>query len=205
MRKITFCGKAKYILSMIWFPYIVAALAFWAISKFLDYSMITLWGAVVWIGVILISALIYFYVMALLARGKINKVRKSLELKEVEVSQVELNSSILTLDIAFLTFASWKLGEAGKKIFIIDNVNYEPVTSGSMSFLFLTMLAICYSSIKVNDKIKQYPGAKVERPEVIAKVEMLSACERRKNSFWEFSIIIISLVLLPVGLGVLFS
>lgn len=197
--------KFFYILNKVWFPYLLAITATFIINlsfkHFIDKPHEVIWG----ILIVAVAAFVFILVKSIYASVNINRVRVPEGLQGASSSHVELDPSIVSLDMAFLIFSSWKVGES---IIKIPKLIGEQITPDQLVFIFttlaLTAYAILYSFIKVLDKIKEYRGVSLSNPMAASNMQGLSFWRRFANSALDFIISMAFLIIIPGVMGLIF-
>lgn len=200
-----FLKKSFYMLNKVWLPYLLAIIATATINfsfkHFIDKPHEVVWG----ILIVAAAAFVFLLGKSIYASVNINRVRVPGGLQKTSSSHVELDPSIVSLDMAFLIFASWKIGES---IIKIPKLIGEQITPDQLVFIFttlaLTAYAILYSFIKVLDKIKEYKGVSQSNPMAASNMQGLSFWGRFLNIALDFFISMAFLVIIPGIMGLIF-
>jgi len=201
-----FLKKMRNILRQTWKPYVATIFLAVAISCLFRASVNN--PVEVFVGIIAMGSLTFALLMVVFIVKfiRINRGRASAGIEKIKIMQVELNPATVFMDLVFLIFASWKVGEAMVKIpKLIDN----NITPSQIIFVFsaltLTMAAILYSFMKALDKIKEYKGVNASNLTADTNMRGLSTCQLFWNSFWDFFIALVILVVSPALLGAVFG
>lgn len=199
-----FKEKLIYLVHKTWAAYFLAIASLTVIHVSLKMAGDNLYG--VMLGVIVLAVFLFMvsFLNAVNLTRKVNLVRRGIGEREANVMQVELNSSITLLDVSFLIFASWKIGEALAKLPGMISVKPEALPF-IFSIIILSFLAVMYSFIKAMDKIKEYKGVSQSDAEKMSSLESLDGCTRLKNSAYEMAIAFFILLVFPGVAGYFFS
>lgn len=198
-----FWSKLKYLFSQIWLSYVILAGAAIIITYSLKQSeknpIYAFGGLILFVVALFILSLF----SALKLKRKINVIRKEEGKESIGVMDVELSSSIPILDISFLMFASWKIGEAAMKLLeSISLVDHKAIPY-LFSIIALTLISLIYSFIKVFDRIKEHQGIAFNNANKDQNTRDEGSLYRVRNSAVEMLTSLLLLVVIPAVTGII--